>query len=199
MRLDVPVLKGARVRLEPLSLRHAPDLAQAAEEDRSSYGFTLVPRAADVEDDIRTRLGRPGWTPFAQIRLADGRAVGCTTLLNPRARPDRDEPYAVEIGGTWLAASAQRTGLNTDAKLLLLTHSFETLGVARVDINTDARNQRSRRAIERLGAHFEGVLRNWAPSWAPGETGLLRDTAVFSVIAPEWPTIKAALTERVLG
>ncbi|GAB2826527.1 GNAT family protein [Actinocorallia aurea] len=197
LRLDVPVLEGARVRLEPLALRHAPDLARAAEEDRSSYGFTLVPRAAEAEDDVRTRLGRPGWTPFAQIRQADGRAVGCTTFLNPRTLPDRAHPYAVEIGGTWLAGSAQRTGINTEAKLLLLTHAFEALGVSRVDILTDARNQRSRRAIERLGARFEGVLRNWAPSWAPGETGLLRDTAVFAVIDAEWPDVKASLTARV--
>lgn len=197
MALDVPTLRGSRVRLEPLELRHAPDLALAAEEDRSSYGFTLVPRAADVEDDVRTRLAREGWTSFAQIRLADGRAVGCTTLLNPRPWPDRDALYAVEIGGTWLAASAQNTGINAEAKLLLLTHSFETLGVSRVDIRTDARNRRSRRAIERLGAQFEGILRNWAASWAPGEEGELRDTAMFSVIAPEWPSVKTSLTERL--
>lgn len=87
--------------------------------------------------------------------------------------------------------------INAEAKLLLLTHAFETLNVTRVDLKTDARNHRSRRAIERLGAHFEGVLRSWSPSWAPGEEGLLRDSAMFSVIAPEWPAVKAALRERL--
>ncbi|TDD53236.1 N-acetyltransferase [Nonomuraea terrae] len=145
-RLDVPVLSGSSVRLEPLAMRHAPDLARAAEEDRSSYDFTVVPRANEMRSCLQAQLDRPGLTPFAQVRVRDGRA-------------------------------------------------FEVLGVTRVDLKTDARNQRSRRAIERLGAHFEGVLRRWSPSWAPGEEGLLRDSALFSVIAPEWPAVKAGLQE----
>ena len=105
--------------------------------------------------------------------------------------------FAVEIGWTWLAASAQRTGINAEAKLLLLTHAFETLRVARVDLKTDARNQRSRQAIARLGARFEGVLRSWSPSHVPGEEGRLRDSAMFSVTAAEWPDVKAHLAARV--
>jgi N-acetyltransferase len=196
-RLDVPVLHGSLVRLEPLAMSHAPDLAQATEEDRSSYGFTLVPRAADVETYLSAQLTRDGLTPFAQVRVRDGRAVGCTAFWDPRTWPGRDDLRAIEVGWTWLAASAQGTGINAEAKLLLFTHAFETLGVVRVDLKTDARNARSCRAIERLGTHFEGVLRSWSPSWAPGEEGLLRDSAIFSVVAAEWPAVKAALAARL--
>ena len=129
------------------------DLALAAEEDRTSYAFTLVPRAADVGDYLAAQFARTarGLTPFAQIRLSDDAPVGCTAYWNPRAWPDREDLCAVNIGWTWLAASAQRTGINREAKLLLLAHAFEVLGVARVDWKTDARNERSRRAIERIG------------------------------------------------
>ena len=195
--LNGPALAGALVRLEPLSASHVPDLMKAAEEDRASYGFTGVPGASEVGDYVRAQRERPGITPFAQVRTADGRAVGCTTYEGPRAWPGRDTLLAVDIGGTWLAASAQGTGINTEAKLLLFTHAFETLGVARVGLMTDARNERSRRAIVGLGAHFEGVLRNWSRSWVPGEEGKLRESAVFSVIAEEWPTVKSSLTTRL--
>jgi len=195
--LDVPVLRGSLVRLEPLSMRHAPGLARAAEEDRSSYGFTMVPRADTVEAYVEAQLGRDGLTPFAQVRVADERAVGCTAYGDPRTWPDRSALRAIEIGWTWLAASAQGTGVNVEAKLLLFTYAFETLGVVRVDLKTDARNEGSRRAIERLGARFEGVLRSWSPSWVPGEEGQLRDSAMFSVVAPEWPGVKSALSARV--
>ena len=113
------------------------------------------------------------------------------------AWPDRDDVCAVEIGWTWLAASAQRTGINAEAKLLLLEFAFETMNVARVDIKTDARNERSRRAIVGIGATFEGVLRQWSPSRVPGEEGLMRDSAMFSVIAAEWPRVQAALQARL--
>jgi RimJ/RimL family protein N-acetyltransferase len=197
--LDVPVLRGSLVRLEPLTPAHAPDLAQAAEEDRSAYRFTLVPRAGQVREYVAAQLTRPGLTPFAQVRLRDGRAVGCTSYCTPRLYPERPGWYATEIGWTWLAASAQRTGINAEAKLLLMTYAFETLGVARVDLRTDARNERSRRAIAGLGAQFEGILRSSSPSRAPGEEGLLRDSAMFSVIAAEWPAVKAALAARLAG
>ncbi len=198
--LDVPVLDGACVRLEPLGPRHASDLAVAAEEDRSTYAFTTVPTAREVDAYIRHQLdlrdeGR--MFPFAQIRRSDMRAVGCTAYWEPRPWPGRDELCAVEIGWTWLGASAQRTGINVEAKLLLLTHAFDTLRLARVDLKTDARNERSRRAVSLLGATFEGVLRQWSPSRAPGEEGGLRDSAMFSVVTSEWPAVKANLCARL--
>jgi N-acetyltransferase len=199
LRLDVPVLHGSLIRLEPLAMSHAPDLARAAEEDRSSYDFTLVPRAAEVKAYLAAQFARGGLTPFAQVRMRDGMAVGCTAFCTPRTWPDRQDLRAIEIGWTWLAASAQGTGINAEAKLLLLTYAFETLGVARADLKTDARNERSRRAIECLGAHFEGVLRSWSPSRAPGEAGMLRDSAMFSVVAAEWPAVKSALGARLAG
>ncbi len=197
---DPPTLRGTLVRLEPLSLRHAADLAAAAEEDRGTYGFTVVPRADGVAAYVAEQLDRASagtMVPFAQVRVADGRAVGCTALWDPRTWPGRDDLCAVEIGWTWLGAGAQRTGVNLEAKLLLLRYAFETLGVARVDLKTDARNERSRRALERLGARFEGVLRSWSPSRAPGEEGRLRDSAMFSVIASEWPSTRAHLLARL--
>jgi RimJ/RimL family protein N-acetyltransferase len=188
------------VRLEPLSMRHGADLAVAAEENRAAYDFTRVPRGWEVTDFLaahfeRVRDGK--LAPFAQIRQADGRAVGVTAYWDPRFWPGRAELCAIEIGWTWLAASAQRTGINVEAKLLLFEYAFETLGVVRVDLKTDARNARCRRALERLGACFEGVLRQWSQSHAPGEEGLLRDSAMFSVIAAEWPMTKAALRGRL--
>ncbi|MFI0356815.1 GNAT family N-acetyltransferase [Actinomadura sp. 9N407] len=196
---DVPVLEGSLVRLEPLSLDHVDDLALAAEEDRGSYAFTLVPRAGEVTAFVRAHFARAeqGVVPFAQVRRADGRAVGCTAYLDPRYWPGRDELRAVEIGFTWLGASGQGSGINAEAKLLLMGHAFEALRVERVDLKTDARNERSRRAIQALGATFEGVLRSWGVSWAPGEDGRLRDSAMYSVIASEWPAVKARLAGRL--
>jgi RimJ/RimL family protein N-acetyltransferase len=198
---DVPVLEGSLVRLEPLAARHSKDLAAAAEEDRGSYEFTLVPRGSEVGDYLSAQFARTaqGLVPFAQVRRPDGRAVGCTAYWDPRYWPGRDDLRAVEIGFTWLAASAQGSGINTEAKLLLMSHAFASLRVARVDLKTDARNARSRRAIEALGATFEGVLRNWSMSWAPGEEGLLRDSALYSVIASEWDTVRDRLVARLAG
>jgi RimJ/RimL family protein N-acetyltransferase len=189
MRLDVPLLHGSLARLEPLTMEHAPDLARAAEQDRSSYAFTMVPRADEAKAYVAAQRAREGVTPFAQVRQQDGMAVGCTSYCNPRTWPDRQDLCAIEIGWTWLAASAQGTGINAEAKFLLFSYAFDTLGVARVDLKTDARNEQSRRALERLGARFEGVLRNWSTSWAPGEEGMLRDSAMFSLVAAEWPAV----------
>lgn len=197
---DAPVLAGNLVRLEHLQPLHAQDLASAAEEDRSSYEFTRVPRSNDVEAYIsghRERSQDGTFVPYAQIRLGDGRAVGCTSLWNPRSWPGRSELCAIEIGWTWLSSSAQRSGINVESKLLLMRHAFEKLHVVRVDFKTDARNERSRRAIERLGAHFEGILRNWSSSHLSGEEGLLRDSAMFSVIAAEWLEVRANLERRL--
>jgi RimJ/RimL family protein N-acetyltransferase len=196
----VPVLDGTLVRLEPLDKkRHAGDLAEAVEENRGSYDFTLVPRASEVGGYLDAQFARTaqGLVPFAQVRQSDGRAVGHTAYWDPRSWPGRDELRAVEIGFTWLSASAQGAGINAEAKLLLMDHAFKNLGVERVDFKTDARNERSRQALAALGATFEGVLRRWSPSWAPGEEGQLRDSAMFSVIAPEWDAVKARLAERI--
>jgi RimJ/RimL family protein N-acetyltransferase len=195
--IDAVVLKGSLVRLEPLAAGHVPGLMAAAEEDRSAYAWTVVPRAGEMAAYVAAQLARDGMMPFAQVRVSDEAPVGCTSFWNPRTWPGREDLFAVEIGWTWLAASAQRTGINTEAKLLLLQHAFDELGVARVDWKTDARNQRSRRAIEGLGARFEGVLRNWSPSHVPGEEGRLRDSAMFSVTDAEWPAVKSALSARI--
>lgn len=196
----VPTLSGALVRLEALGHRHAADLAAGAEEDRRSYQFTSVPHRPEVTNFIdahleRSRTGQ--MVPFAQVRSSDGRAVGCTAYVDFRAYPDPTKLTALMIGWTWLSSSAQRTGINAEAKLLLLAHAFEKLGVARVDFATDARNERSWAAIEAVGASFEGVLRRWARSHAPGEHGLLRDSAMFSIIDADWPFVKDRLRTRV--
>src|SRR6266545_4485229 len=133
--LPVPTLSGRLVRLEPLSERHADDLL-AESADRSTFGWADVPASSPeaVGKYIRLRQtmhGRGEWLPFAQVRVADERAVGCTMLGNFR-RPWPDQPpYATEIGSTWLGASAQRSGINVEAKLLLLTHAFDELRVGR--------------------------------------------------------------------
>ncbi|GAA4573205.1 GNAT family N-acetyltransferase [Planotetraspora kaengkrachanensis] len=199
-KLEAPVLEGALVRLEPLDHRHAPDLAVAAEEDRQSYGFTWVPRADEVAQYIDAQLARAATgrlAPYAQVAKSTGRAVGATSYWDPRMWPAEDRLCAVEVGFTWLATSAQGTGLNAEAKLLLFGNAFENWDVARVDLKTDARNQRSRAAIEKAGARFEGVLRNWSQSWAPGEEGRLRDSAVYSIIATEWPDVRSQLEQRL--
>ena len=195
--LDTPTLEGRLVRLEPLSESHLDALLDAAAEDRASYHYTAVPDGreamlAAVRDLLAARSAGEE-VPFAQIRLADGCAVGVTRFLTLRTRPGELLPFAVEIGGTWLAASAQRTGINREAKLLLLTHAFETWRVGRVDFKTDARNARSRTAIAALGASFEGVLRHWQPSQVAGEETALRDSAIYSVLDTEWPVIRRAL------
>lgn len=193
-------LRGKLVRLEPLEEAHAPGLAAAAEEGRDSYGFTWVPRAEEAGDYVAQQLKRmeAGLTPFAQVRVADDRVVGATAYWNPRPWPDgRPGLRAVEIGFTWLSASAQGGGINTEAKLLLIRHAFEELGVARVDFCTDERNARSRAALEAIGATFEGVLRNWGPSWVPGEQGRLRNSAIFSIVVEEWPACEQHLLDRL--
>ncbi len=199
---SIPVLQGDVVRLEPLSLAHVDGLVAAASEDRVHYTFTIVPTTHDdTEKHVRDLLDqweRDETVPFAQVSLADGRIVGATRYLTIRSSYPGDAPFAVEIGGTWLAASAQRTAINTEAKRLLFDYAFSTWGVARVDLKTDARNERSRRAIARLGATFEGVLRSWQPSLVRGEESLFRDSAMFSVTSAEWPDVRMNL-DALLG
>lgn len=193
-------LTGTHVRLEPLSTDHVDDLVRAATIDRSSYRWTVVPgnRAAmsAYVDDLLAGPQRA--LPFVQRRLDTGELAGCTRFMFPYWWRGRSAPDEVEIGGTWLAATAQRTAVNTEAKLLLLGHAFDTWDVWRVAICTDARNAQSRRAIERIGATFEGVLRQHRPR-ADGDSPAPRDTACYSVVAGEWPDIRTRLRARLAG
>jgi RimJ/RimL family protein N-acetyltransferase len=199
----IPTLIGPYVRLEPLGREHVDSLVEAANEDRASYHFTPVPQS--VEDATRyvetiVSMWKAGEViPFAQVDVARERVVGATRLMTIRRLESSMSPYAIEIGGTWLAASTQRSGINTNAKLLLLDYAFTTLGVGRVDLKTDARNERSRAAITRIGGKFEGILRNWQPSLVPGEEGKLRDSAMFSIVDVEWPVIRERLQTTVNG
>jgi RimJ/RimL family protein N-acetyltransferase len=202
-------LPGRFVRLEPLAREHGPALAAAAAVDRSTFAYTWVPDgedgAAAYVDDALAEEATGNHLPFAVVRLDGPRrdeVVGSTRFIDTApwrwapAYPERQRtgvPDTVEIGHTWLGASAQRTAVNTEAKLLLLTHAFETWGVYRVRLKTDARNDRSRAAITRLGAQFDGVLR----AHQPGADGTVRDTATFSIVADEWPTVRAGLQRRL--
>ncbi len=195
------LLIGEHVALEPLLAEHVDDLVAASTEDRSAYDWTAVP--GDVEsmtayvDNLLAMSDRGETVPFAQRRLSDGQLVGCTRFMDIRQWSGSAWPDEVEIGGTWLAASGQRTPINTEAKLLLLTHAFEAWEAHRVALATDARNSRSRAAIARIGASFEGELRNHRWSFAPGEHGQPRTTAIFSIVRDEWPAVKAALVARL--
>lgn len=203
VEIDNPTLEGRRVRLEALGPQHAAGLAAAADEDRSAYAFTWVPGAATVDSYIdaqleRARTGR--LAPYAQIDRLSGQPIGATAFWDPRPWPGEPGRLgAVEIGFTWLAASALGTGINAEAKYLLLRHAFEEWNVARVDLKTDARNKRCMAALTNIGAHFEGILRSWSRSWAPGEDGKLRDSAIFSIVAAEWPERRARLEARISG
>jgi RimJ/RimL family protein N-acetyltransferase len=198
-RLELDRLAGRHVVLEPMRPDHVPELAPATGGDRSSFGYTRVPDGLDETEAYVDWLlndaadGTVG--PFVQRRISDGRLVGCTRYLHPSWPLGRKSPDEVEIGGTWLSADAQRSAINTESKLLLLTHAFDRWGSQRVAICTDARNQRSRDAIERLGAHFEGVLRRHRPSTHAGDGNRLRDSAMYAVTIDDWPELR----ERLVG
>jgi RimJ/RimL family protein N-acetyltransferase len=199
-------LTGELVRLEPLTHDHVPGLLAAATEARETFGFTLVPGdersmvryVTDALDDEQRGLS----LPFATCAQHPDRVVGSTRFLDleywtdPPRRPPRSQraaagsmPSVAEIGSTWLAASAQRTGLNTEAKLLMLSHAFDTWCVHRVTLKTDARNERSRAAIVRIGGVFEGVRRAHMPAYDGG----IRDTAYFSILRADWPEVRRHL------
>ena len=196
--LTCGVLAGNIVRLEPLTPEHVPGLQMAAEAAATSP-FATVPSPETVEDYVAHSLARRdtgAYAPFAQVEVATGRVVGHTAYLTPRWMPD-GRLFAVEIGSSWLSPTARGTAINPAAKLLLLTQALEDWGVDRVDIKTDARNEVARGAIAALGATFEGVLRAWQPSLAPGEEGRTRDTAMFSITPQQWPGVRTRLVERI--
>jgi RimJ/RimL family protein N-acetyltransferase len=197
------VLRGPTVTLRPLSMADAAALVVAASESRDQYDYTRVPDG--IEDAQR----------YIETALADGeagrrmplaivwheRVVGSTSYLDLQhwrwpSRPPRQraaEPDAVEIGSTWLAASAQRTRCNTEAKYLLLSHAFDVWRVHRVALKTDERNAKSRRAIERLGAVFEGVRR----ADMPAQDGSVRNSAYYSIVRREWPEVRQRLEDAL--
>jgi RimJ/RimL family protein N-acetyltransferase len=190
-------LRSRDVVLEPLTLAHVDVLLAAASEDRATYGFTWVPNdAASTLDYIETALTdeRAGEAlPFAVRLPGAGRVVGSTRFLDLAYWDDTGVPNAVEIGHTWLAASVQGTRVNPAMKLLMLAHAFDTWNVERVTFKTDARNQQSRHAIDKLGARFEGVRR----AHKLASDGSVRDSAYFSIIRAEWPEVREQLTTRL--
>jgi len=196
-----PLLQGRHIRLEPLDHRHIDGLVTASAIDPSLYQWSPVPQGkAEATRYVETALAwRDAGTavPFAIVRMNDGVVIGSTRLWNlerwawPGGHPrhGRQFPDACEIGYTWLTRPAIRAAANTEAKLLMLTHAFETWQVLRVCFHTDARNQRSRAALERIGSKFEGVLRahRMAADYIP------RDSMRFSIVEAEWPEVKAKL------
>ena len=181
-------LRGTYATLEPLADRHHDDLVEAVKDGELwNLWYTIVPEPQKMQAEINRRLAlqaNGSMLPFAVISNHLGRAVGMTTYMNVDAANRR-----VEIGSTWYRKSVQRTALNSECKLLQLTHAFETLNCVCVELRTHFFNQGSRRAIERLGAKLDGILRN--NQIAPN--GTLRDTCVYSIIAGEWPTVRAHL------
>ena len=182
-------LEGDIVRLEPLALRHVDDLERVAfDPDLWRWVPTQVANRDELEayvDEALDEQARGVALPFAVIGKRDGRAIG-STRYGAISRSDR----RLEIGWTWYGRAWHRTGVNTESKLLLLRHAFETLGAIRVELKTDVLNERSRNAILRLGAQQEGIFRNHRI--IPG-SGRIRDTVYFSVIDREWPAVKARL------
>ena len=186
------VLEGTRVRLEPLRADHLADLELVA-FDLPIWQWTIMGAqdAAGLRRWVETALANQEAgteRPFATIDLASGRAVGSSRYMTIVPEHRR-----LEIGWTWVGTAFQRTGANREAKLLQLTHAFETLGANRVEFKTHARNERSRNALAGIGATFEGVFRNHTIM----PDGSLRHSAYFSVIAEEWPDVKAALVARL--
>ncbi len=206
-------LEGELVRLEPLESGHAAELAEAGAESRASYGYTWVPDGlADARRYVANALAYQATghaLAFVVRRIADERIVGSTRFLDlvvftwPPPWPpgvdsgpepsDEQPPSVAEIGSTWYAASAQRSGVNAECKLLMLTRAFDVWHALRVTLKTDARNKASRGAIERLGAREDGVLR----AHGPASDGTIRDTAYYSVLAAEWPEVRSELTRRL--
>jgi RimJ/RimL family protein N-acetyltransferase len=185
-------LSGQHVQLVPLSHQHSEDLVDAVRDGELwNHWYTAIPTPEGMDAEITRRLSlqaQGSMCPFAVIDPASGRAVGMTTYMNIDAANRR-----VEIGSTWYRRSVQRTPLNTEAKRLLLAHAFEQLNCIAVEFRTHFFNQQSRRAIERLGAKLDGVLRSHQINQHPLAAGALRDSCVYSIIASEWPSVKTHL------
>ena len=181
-------LSGPHAQLKPLSQDHCDGLTEAVKDGELwTLWYTFIPRAEDMRKEIDRRLGLQAagsMLPFT-VFDADGKIAGMTTYMNVDA-PNR----RVEIGSTWYAKRVQRSALNAQCKLLLLTHAFEKLDCIAVEFRTHFFNHQSRRGIERLGAKQDGILR----SHQRASDGTLRDTCVYSIIASEWPTVKSHLT-----
>jgi N-acetyltransferase len=203
-----PELADDVVRLEPLSVQHVAPLLCAATIARETYTFNRVPETTDAMlayvESALSEQSNGSSIPFVTKDAASGRVVGSTRFMNLErwTWPSKSSKEmgtvqldALEIGSTWLAADVQRTGINTHAKLLMLTHAFERWGVRRVTLKTDARNLRSRRAIERLGARLDGVLRAHMPAF----DGAARDTAFYSILKIEWLPARRRLEELAGG
>lgn len=188
---DPVTLRGEHARLEPLSHQHLAGLTEAVKDgELHKLWYTAIPTAENMAKEIDRRLSLQAsgsMLPFTVFDAA-GKIVGMTTYMNIDAGNRR-----VEIGSTWYGKSAQRGPLNTQCKLLLLQHAFETLNCIAVEFRTHFFNHQSRRAIERLGAKQDGILR----SHQVAPNGTLRDTVVYSIIAAEWPTVKAHLTYQL--
>jgi len=187
------ILEGKHVRLEPLTEAHAPDLAEIG-AGQTFWDFMLYGNINTVDDmhdwvlDILSRAEKGTDLPFVAIHLDSGRVAGATRYLNIMPR-DR----GLEIGGTWYGLEFQRTPVNTECKYLLLQHAFETLGCIRVQLKTDLRNERSQKAIERIGAVKEGVLRNHMIL----PDGRYRHSVFYSILDTEWPAVKKRLEEMM--
>ncbi len=194
MEVKPVVLQGKYVRLEPLTEAHAPALAEVG-VGQDFWHFMLYGDMKTVDDmrawvrDILSRAERGADLPFAVVELESGRVAGATRYLNIMPN-DR----GLEIGGTWYGPEFQRTAVNTECKYLLLRHAFETLGAIRVQLKTDSRNERSQRAIERIGGVREGVLRNHMIL----PDGYFRHSVFYSIIDTEWGEVKKRL-EGMLG
>jgi len=185
-------LEGRHVRLEPLSLAHHERLsAVGLDAELWQWGLSTLATPADMRAYIETALtwqAQGTAVPFALVARATGQVVGSTRYANIE-RADR----RLEIGWTWLARAAQRTLVNTEAKYLLLRHAFEVLGCIRVEFKTDALNERSRAALLRIGAKQEGILRSHMIT----ASGRIRDSVYFSIVAGEWPAVKAGLEQKL--
>ena len=193
-----PLLFGGSVRLEPLTLDHVPALADTLHTERGTFGWTQVPTPETAETTVRTQLAdveQGVRSPYAQVHVPSGRVMGLTSYIFPLWAGGRLQ--TVEVGSTFLVPEVQGTSFNSESKLLMFDNAFESWGVDRVQICTDARNERSRAAIAAVGGVFEGIIRNYRTSFVDGELGQPRNTAMFSIVREEWPETKARLQARI--